>query len=342
MRKFTELFLPIIIIALVFFPQAAHAESPIVVQPVININLGGVIDAINQKSDFLKNAIDGLKDSIAAVFKDYFEGSAKEFNDPLVGFLEYLVSANPDPDSVKGWFDSIALLLSSFYLLMFSGAGLMFLLSGISPEKRFEAKQWLKNSVIIIAAIAVSFPLYKMLLELSTAITIFIFGSGQASIFGFGALYGQGIASLLFLGFAASAALFTIFLRYLFLTMGVALFPIGIFLSLVPPLRPWGRALLNILGAAMAMQFIDAILLAAAGQMATGPIASIGGALIPAFAFLCVAGVNLAFMLFALMKSAFEAMGVFEEIGPIIHSAVAELKASNSLLEAGAKNYRAG
>ena len=157
-----EIILAILLTGLLFSNQAVYAGSglPIVVQPIINIDVSGIINAVISKADQLGNAVNAVGRGVGDALKAYLEGSIESFNSPVLLLMEYLISANPNPEPMKPWFDSVVIVISALYLLVFVCAGLMFLLSAISPEKRIEAKIWLRNTAFIIALVSFSYPIY--------------------------------------------------------------------------------------------------------------------------------------------------------------------------------------
>jgi hypothetical protein len=83
-----------------------------------------------------------------------------------------------------------------------------------------------------------------------------------------------GLEFLLMPFYLMSIYLTTLFLviRYLIVAVGVVFFPIGIFLYFVPPLRGWGKFILNILFAFMFLVFIDALVILACSMLLDIPL----------------------------------------------------------------------
>ncbi len=323
MNKGLEITLPLLLTFLLAAPLYAHADGGIVVQPIINFDVGSLLGGIAQNASAITGALGSVPGAIFDLFRNYLENAIREMNLQMLDFLRKLVSANPDPESMKPWADSVSIIISAFYLLIFMAAGFAFILGGMSAGKRARAKEWLSNAVIMVVAVDISFPMYKLILEMSTAITNFLWDSVPENLF-LPAISGLNIALLFFLGCSIVFALMTIFMRYLFLLVAAGLFPLGLFLYFTPPLNRWGRAVLNLIGAALAMQFVDVLIFAAAGSMLlqfSGP----AGALVPALAFIVVGLANIALMFYALLKSALipfgsEAPNAHGQLSQALHS----------------------
>ncbi len=305
MGRWAEIIIPILITSVLFAPLYAHADSPIVVQPVINFDLQGLIDGVAQNASAITGALGSIPSTVFGLFREYLEGAMREINSQLVGLLKALFSANPDPEQMKAWADTAVAIVSAFYLLVFLAAGLAFMFSGISLERRHRAKEWLKNAISMVILVSISFPVYSAALEIATAITSLVLGSVPDSFFLLTAFSGMNIAALALSAMAASFAVITLFLRYLFLLMGAALFPIGLALYFTPPLRAWGVAIFNLIGAAIAMQFVDALVFSSAANMILAFAENAPPGFVLAFTFMAIGLLNIAMMLYALAKSAF-------------------------------------
>ena len=309
MIKWFEFFLPMILLV-GFLTPLAHAEGI-----NINIDVSGIISAVNGNTQSNANAMgetkEVLNDSITAlpfdifgIFSGSIKGSLIRFNSSLLDLAEELLSANPDPELMFGWWQAITIIISSFYLLIFLIIGLMFLINGHSVVKREQAKEWLKNAVIMIIGVSVSFYLYKLILELSTDITKFMWITGFEQFFENTLFASTGIFMLIAFSGTIGFALITLFLRYLFLLIGAVLFPIGIFLYLTPKFESWGKIIFNFLGMMLAIQFIDMIVLIGTQQAIIQLAGNTGAGFVLPLGFLVIGIVNIAMMIYAIIKSA--------------------------------------
>ena len=198
----------------------------------------------------------------------FFNSLLDIFNAPLQSYLTQIQTFLSEPPNIAiflGVWSIIVYILSMFYglLLVYSGINLM--VSGYSPQKREEAKSWLKNVIIMMALVQSSFLIYTLILDVNTALTSSIFNLIDPNVF----LLNMGN----FLNFGSSiistcvylnVLIFTVFVlvtRYLIVAFGVVLFPLGIFMYFIIPLRSYGKAiigflLLNIFGSFFASLII--------------------------------------------------------------------------------------
>ncbi|GEM_PF-1471422 len=306
MKHVFEIAMPILLTFLLVSPLYAHApgDPPIVFQPVINFDLQGLIDSFNSGAGTITGAVGAVPQGMLGLFKGYLEDSARGMDVELLAFLKTIATSNPDPESMRGISDSVSLIISGFYLLTFLWAGMQFMLAGFSAEKRHAAKGTLGNAIAMVVAVGLAFPAYSLLLELASAVSLFAISSVPESFFLPSALTGLGIGQLVLFALCAAFAIATLFLRHISLLIGAGLFPVAIFLYFPPPLRPWGSAILNMVGAAIAMQFVTLLGFWAAANMLSGFAPGIAGWIIPAFAFIAVGAGNISLALYALAKSA--------------------------------------
>jgi hypothetical protein len=117
-------------------------------------------------------------------------------------------------------------------------------------------------------------------------------------------------------------AFVTLFIRHLFLVMGAAIFPIALFFYFIPPLKAWGKMMLEIIFAAVLMQIIDVIIFVGAEvvwHQFTGMPDIMGWA--PTMAFCLIAITNTIIILFALMKAARTVTQQLPEVTAIVKTA---------------------
>ena len=335
MKHIIELFIPLMMGLLLFAPymQAASGSGDSGGgSPPIIIDFGGVIGAVNSNAQSTEQKLDHttniLGNAIGAIPKGIFDlltgsirNSLREFNSSLLTLAALLVSVNPDPMLMFSLWQAIITVISCFYLLVFLVVGFKFLMGGHNIQKREEAKESLKNAVIMIIAVQLSFYFYQLFLELATAITQFLWVTGFEQFFMSTTYTGAGIFMLIALSASVIGALVTLFARYLFLLMGVILFPIGIFLYLIPSFKNWGKIIFNFIGIVLAMQFIDVILLVATGQIALALVGEIGVEFVPALGFILMGITNTVILVYAVVKSA---MGVMDN-APMLGMAIGAL-----------------
>jgi len=324
--KWFEFFLPMILIVSLLTPMA-HAEYV-----GINIDVSGIIGAVNgntqsnastmnETKETLNNSITGLPFDIFGLFTNSIKNSLRNFNSSLLGLAEELLAVNPNPDLMLGWWQAIVTIISSFYLLVFLVIGLSFLISGHSVVKREQSKEWLKNAVMMIIGVSVSFYLYGLILGLSTGVTKFLWDTSFEQFFQSSIFSGTGVLMLIAFSGTIGLALVTLFLRYLFLLIGVVLFPIGIFLYLTPKFGNWGKIIFNFLGVMLAIQFIDIIVLIGTQQAILQLAGNNGLEFVLPLGFLIIAITNMAMIIYAIIKSAFS----ITDNAPILKMAISTI-----------------
>lgn len=338
MNKPAEICITILFTYLLFFSTMVHAEEGDGDDDgddiIINIDLQGVIDAIFESGNNLGTTITNVPSSVLNVFKDSLKTSVKNFDSPMLSLTEFLLTANPDPEPMREWWETIILIISCFYLLLFLVVGFMFLFSAVDQEKRIKAKEWLKNTLIIVVLVGVSFEVYKLILGLGSGITDFIWITGFEAFFKETLLTEASGLLLLAFGFTIGLTLITLFVRYVFLLIATLLFPIAIFLYFIPPLQNWGKILFNLIGIALFMQFIDVIVFIASNQAALDLAGQTGSELVPALAFLLVGIVNVLMIFYAAIKSALSV----KDNSPVLAYAFGALTGQISTLASTLKN----
>lgn len=308
MLKF-EVFIPFLLIPLLLATPFVHAQQPqdpIVVEPVINIDLQGVIDAINSMNTQTTSNVNAVPTSVFGLFTGWINNSILGFNNSMIGLAEFLLTSNPNPDPLYSWWQSVVIIISSFYLLVFLISGFMFLFSSINAEQRGKAKEWLKGAIQMIIGVNISFYLYKLLLELATAITQFMWVSGFNQFFQSSNYANLDIVFLAFYMVSICFTAITLFARHLFLLAGVMLFPIGIFLYFIPPLKNWGKIIFNLIGIFLFMQFIDVLIFIASNQIIQDLSGQQFAPLVPALAFFLIGTINLLLIIYALIRAALQ------------------------------------
>ena len=300
--------IPFILMGLVLFSPLAHAQSSSGNNnPVININIDvqGIIYSINGMAGNLGNTITSIPTQVASVFTGAIHGSLISLNNPLLNLSQTLLTTNPDPSGLYSWWQSMVLVISSCYLLLFLGIGFMFLFSSLNPEKRATAKEWLKNAFMMIVLVNISYYIYVLILQLATAITQYLWTTSFLNFFDPNMFNSMGSITLIVYAIAVILSAITIFIRHVFLLIGVVLFPLGLFLYFIPPLQNWGRMTFNLIGIALFTQFIDVILFVASNHIMLNLAGNSGASFVPALAFMLIFIVNVLLMIYAVLKSAF-------------------------------------
>ena len=323
MVKIFEIILPLLLVVALLTPYTYAAPL---------IDFSGIINAINgssssttssidQTKDTLNNSLLGLPLDIVGLFTNSIKNSVRSFNTMMMGFTQALLTSNPDPQLMFSTWQAIIFVISSLYLIIFLIVGFGFFFSGANIQKREEAKERLKKTVLMILGVNVSFIVYQLLLELSSAITKFMWTTGFEQFFNTSIFSGVGFVMLFAYAGSLFLAIITLFLRYLFLLVGVVLFPIGVFLFFAPKMRSWGKLIFEFLGMMLAMQLVDVMVLVAAGQVMVALAGETGAALAPALGFMVIAFVNGFMIIHSIMKSA----NAVTDSAPIIGIAIGAL-----------------
>jgi len=212
----------------------------------------------------------GIYDSMAevpqAVVDAFFagvRGVVAGFVSPLFGLIKELMLHSIEPlDFVDLWL-LVVTVISLCYGLLFLLVGFKFLLGSYDAVQRAQAKEWLKNAVVLVVAVNASLILYSLLLGLSSGMASFLWSSQLEPLLEMSETSALNLLWVVVLAFNAFFAVISLFMRQVFLVAGVMLFPIGIFLYLIPPARAFGYSILAVLVAVAFMPVVDVIVLTA-------------------------------------------------------------------------------
>jgi hypothetical protein len=184
---------------------------------------------------------------------------------PLVTLNKWLLS---EPIKIDIFYSLWALMLyaiSIFYGLLFLYAGFNFIISGHDVLRRETAKTWFRNLLIMIIVVQASYLLYQVILEIASGLTAGVIGLIDPNFFllTFDNILNIFLEIILLIPYILVLLLTAVILliRYAIVASGVALFPIGLFLYFIEPLRAWGRAILSFLGVNIFVSFFASIAL---------------------------------------------------------------------------------
>jgi len=220
-------------------------------EPVLDF-FGGIYDSIA-----------GVPEGVVDAFFSGVRGVVVGFVSPLFGLIRALLLRSVEPLDFSGLWLVVVGVISLFYGLLFLLVGFKFLLGSYDAVQRAEAKEWLKSAVVLVVAVNGSLLLYSLLLGLSSGLASYLWGSRLESLLEMGESSGLNLVWVFVLAFSAFFAVVTLFLRQVTLVAGVMLFPVGVFLYLVPPLRAFGYSVLAVLVAVAFMPVVDVIVLIA-------------------------------------------------------------------------------
>ena len=201
-------------------------------------------------------------DLVHAVFSA-LSGLLVAFITPLIDVAKVLITVNIDPSHFVDLWQTIVTIISCFYLLLFVIVGLKFLFGCYDAVQRADAKEWFKKAILLVLAVNGSLLLYSLVLNLSSAIALFLWNSKFESLFSVAKLGALDFIWLIIFSLFLLLALITLVLREIFLIVSVMLFPIGLFLYFIPPLKDYGSIVLNLVGVFAFMNVLDVIILIA-------------------------------------------------------------------------------
>lgn len=252
----------------------------------------------------LWESVAGLPAGIASSFFSSLSNQLAAFIQPLLDVAKLLLTANIDPFHFQNFWQIIVAIISSFYLLVFLIVGFKFLFGCYDATQRKDAKDWFKKAILLVICVNASLLLYSLLLSLSSAVALTIWNTSFESVFSISNLTALDFIWLFVFALFLFLAVITLVARQILLIVSVMIFPIGLFLYFLPPVKEYGSAILNLVGAASFMNVLDVVILAAVSLFWT-EFASISviGLLAPSIGFLFIFLANCALAFFAIQKA---------------------------------------
>tara|TARA_B100000315_G_scaffold256877_1_gene303969 strand:- start:170 stop:1006 length:837 start_codon:yes stop_codon:yes gene_type:complete len=194
---------------------------------------------------------------------------------PLQNLVEIFLTEPVQLGLFKSLWAIMIYIISLFYGLFLMFAGFKFIFSGFSVEKRYQAKEWLKNALIMIIAVQASFLLYDFTLQIFSGLSLGVLELLPSNFFQLTGDNYFNFALNLFLGavylFVLIVYVILMGVRYLLVSAGVIFVPIGIFLYLIPPLHNFGKMILSMLLLLMSIPFFQAIIFLAGSKLLSIP-----------------------------------------------------------------------
>lgn len=243
-------------------------------------------------------------------------------NTPIKPLLDLTKTLLVEPiriDTVAPIWAIIIYVLSIFYGLLILYAGFNFMISGHDIVKRARAKQWFQNIFIMIVLIQISYFLYYLCIDVSSLMTAGVVNLINENFF---LLTADNIVNLglqfffgIFYVITMLISVLLLMLRYLFVLIGLVLFPIGIFLYFIPATQGYGKVIFNSLGVYLLVPFIDGIILLICSRILDIPSFENYKILIMISAFSIINFLMIYLLIFTLIKSAIKATS--EDIGMV-------------------------
>jgi hypothetical protein len=194
---------------------------------------------------------------------------------PLLAGVQALLTVDVSISLFGHLWSVVRYILTFFYLFLFLYVGYTFLVSSANPIKRAQAKDMLKNIFLMILLIQSSYYIYDLVLSLSSNLNIIILDMIDPQFFmitvdnvvniGLEFIYSTTYVATLFI------TMLMLVLRYIMVCFGVVLFPIGLFCYFIPPLKGYGRFIINILGIFIFVTFIDLLIILACSMIILDP-----------------------------------------------------------------------
>jgi hypothetical protein len=221
----------------------------------------------------------GLSNLATCLPEKFFEFVLTIVNAPFQPLLDAISVLMTHPVNVH-IFESlwviIIYIISMFYGLFLLFAGFNFMISGYDAAKRENAKEWLKNTVLMILFVQASFLIYELIVEVGALLAAGVMDIIDPHFFLLTAdsLANIGLELLLgmFYGLVLVITIVFLALRYLLVAVGVLFFPFALFFYFIPPLQEYGKALLNVLLVVIFVPFFNALILFAASALLDLPV----------------------------------------------------------------------
>lgn len=274
-----------------------------------------IIPSVSAESDsyYFRKIIDLLYDFGSFVAEKTIQYIYQLFEDathPILSLAEKMLKAEVSVSIYYKIWRSMAYVVSLFYGILFMYAGLKFITSGDNPANRENAKTWLKNIIVMIVLVASSFYLYQLLMQLSVSLTDAVLSMTRNNFFYMTYdNFANFSMELLFVTTYILILLITVWIlsiRYVFASIGVVFMPIAIFLYFIPPLKSYGKLILNSLGIMAFIPFIDAVIILTASELLYVSVFYNMQILVKIVTFLIINFVTIYLIRLAVSKSAFD------------------------------------
>ena len=240
---------------------------------------------------------------------------------PLLDMVNYLMTEPVVISMFEPMWAVMAYVLSLFYGLFFLFAGFNLMISGY---KRETAKEWLANVVLMVIFVQGSYFLYELIIELASLLTSGVMNIIDPDFFLFTidsyATLGLQLGLMAPYSFMLTLTVLLLALRYLFVVIGVVFMPFAMFFYFIPPLKAYGKLILNVLLVLIFVPFFDAVFLFGASALLNIPLFANFNIILSTVAFFSINLIMLMMILFAILKAAFSIIN--SDIGRNVKKAV--------------------
>ena len=268
----------------------------------------------------------GLLNLASCIPEKLFEFFISIINAPvklLLGIIKKLILEPINLEAFLPLWAIILYILSIFYGLLLVYSGMNFMVSGHNEVRRAKSKEWFQNIFLMIVFTQASFFLYSLILDFSSLLSLGVMDLINPNFFLITADSLSSLGLQFFIGIFYIVTLLTTILilaiRYLAIALGIILFPIGIFLYFIPPVKDYGKLILNYLGVCIFMGFFDAIIFLTGSQLVTFGVFADIKTIVMISIFSMTNLMMLYLMFFSIIKSALKtASSVTQPISSII------------------------
>jgi hypothetical protein len=212
-------------------------------------------------------------------------------------------------------------IIESLYTLALMGLGAYYITSAAAPAKSAQAKGWIENLLFMIILLSVSFPIFKMVMDLNLYVTTSIYSQSFPDMLNvqvaFTSLIFALVMSFVFIS-AAALTFFTLILRYIAIPFLLLLFPIAIFLYFLPFTKEWGSFLLKFIVIIIFMTAIDAVIVLGLSFLLNSGDPNLSGGIVQAITLMLGFGligvVNLIIYSIAVLSLVTAALDMFKTV----------------------------
>lgn len=210
--------------------------------------------------------------NLKACFTEWLEGFFNTSLNPLIIFLEELLLTKSSTSVFEGlWY--LIMIVCRFITLIFLGFnGIKLMIYADNSIERSKAKSNMKNLVITLVFLSISFYVYNALLDFNNILTSFFLKDTDLNFFEakFNNLLDNFLNLFYFLFYLIVLFITIVVLvtRYFIMSVGVVLFPIGILFFYNDSLKSYGSLIINFLLSNIFAGFIASILLKIISEIA--------------------------------------------------------------------------
>ena len=207
---------------------------------------------------------------------DFFIGLINAPLTPLLALVRNLMESSPSIELFVGIWAIMVYCLSMFYGILIIYSGFQFILSGHNVLKRQMAKEWFKNTILMITLIQGSYYLYGLVLDLASVMSASVLSLVDETFFLITAdnIINIGLEFIFINSYVVVLFLSVLFLviRYMVVAFGVIFIPLGIFCYFIPPLKTYGKLIMNLLFMFIFVTFVNSVIILGCSMLIQIPL----------------------------------------------------------------------